>query len=204
MDKLGAHSRVIAIAANTTAQVFTVPIDRDDPKTWMVEARNAIDGNNPEIILTVEHTSPSGVVLTNVTQIGPRESVQLYATGAINITAFATAATTLEISITAIGGGHIAVPPFRFQTTPGAAAFLSCSPNNGYGPPGLRWFTIYSNNNFDVEFRTQGGGVVWQSLGILAAQPIGPLILPPGLRLLAKGNAVGATITTVWTQRQGS
>jgi hypothetical protein len=204
MDKLGNHSRSIAIAANSTVQVFTVPIDRDAPYTWMIQATNVVDGNAPVITLTVDHTSPSGVLLPILTQIGPRESVQLYATGTINITAFANAATTLEISVTAIGGGQIPIPPLTFTSSPGAVAFLACSANNGYAPPGRRYFTVYGSQDFDMEFRTAGGGVVFTSPANNSAAPSGPAILPPGLRLLAKGNAVAAVISTVWTQKLGS
>jgi len=209
MQHFGAHSRVLNLTQNIPIEVFSVNPSRDDATTWLIEATNTVNGTAPVITLQINEGGPSGFNLPSTTEIGPGESVQVYVSGSVTITALTTAGPPagqtigLGISITAIGGGPIPLPPSRFTITPNAVVFLSCSDNNGYAPSGTRYFTIFSTVDYDIQFRTQGGGVVFSSNAILAAQPIGPLILPPGLRLLAKGNAVGGTINIAWTQQAG-
>lgn len=203
-DKLGQHSRTLALAPNVAQHVFSVVSDRDTPTTWMINATNRLVGITPSIILTVDHTGPSGVTLPIQTEIGPSESVQLFVTGAVNVTAIASAATTLEISITAIGGGQIPIPPERFTVNTNAAAWVGLSASQGLAPPGRRWAHVVADGAFDLEIRDGTGAVMWTVAAVGAHLPrmSGPIILPPGYHLRGKGNGGVVNITTTWTQRR--
>jgi len=202
-QSLGQQSRILALAPGIQSHVLSIAPDRNTPTTWLIQATNAVDGNAPLIALTINQTGPSGVLVPILTQIGPRESVQLYATGAVNIVAIALLATTLEISVTAIGGGLIPVPPITHTANPGFVAYVAASGNSGYAPPGRRYFTMYGSQDFDMQFIDTAGAVVFDSPGNVAPAPAGPTILPPGVRLMVKGNVAAATISTVWTQSRG-
>ena len=203
-DTIGQHSRVLTLVAGVSQLVFAVTPNRDAPVTWLFTATNQIDGNTPIIQLTVNETGPSGVTIPVTTEIGPRESVQIYITGAVNITAAAAGNTSIAIQATAIGGGGgaIPVPPVRFTDTVNAVNWTNLSLNSGYAPPGLRWFTVYSLVDFDLQFRTAGGGALYNCLACVGNTPFGPHILPPGLKLIGKGNLLASTLTAVWTQRR--
>jgi len=170
----------------------------------MINATNAVDGTLPTITLNVTYTGPTGVTMPIVTEIGARESVQLYVTGSVNITAISNANTTLEISITATGGGHVSIPPQRHTAAAGAVAFVPLSPNNGYAPPGRRWWSVYSDGpNFDLQILNSAGVVVFGSAPIPGTTVVGPFPLPPGTRLTGKGSVAAVNLTTVWTQTRG-
>lgn len=202
MDKLGSHSRAIALAANVNVQVFAVESNRDSPVTWMITATNRIDGVTPTILLTADHTGPSGVNLPIQTELAPRESVQMFLTGSVTVNAIAIGNTILEISITAVGGTQIAIPPERFTVATGAAAWAGLSQNFGCAPPGRRWFTVYADAAFDLRILDPAGNVLWTVAAISTTLPrfSGTLILPPAFHLQGKGNAAAVNITTVWTQ----
>lgn len=201
MINLGAHSRAIPLLANIPAQVLTIAEDRNDATTYLVNVLNSVDGIAPFISLTGNYTGPSGTVTPILTQLGTREQVQFYVTGSFNLIALASAPTVVEVSVTATGGGFLTMPAISFFLNAGFAAFVPMSGNNGYCPPGRRFFTVFGDVPHDIQFVNELGVVMYQNLNILAHLRFGPVILPPGLRLQGKGNAAAATITTVWTQR---
>ena len=199
-DRFGQNSRQFALVANAPTPVIQIPKNRDVAVTWLVTATNANDGTAAVITVDANYYSAYGTDTIISTEIGPRESVQFYVPSGVNIVATSGINANFQISIAATGGGYVHMPPLRFQTTPGAVAYLSLSANNGYAPPERRWITVYSDVNFDLQIRGSGGGIRWTGAAIAAAQPIGPIILPPGCRILGKGNVANAVLTCVWTQ----
>jgi len=201
MIDLGSHSRSIPLLANIQSQILTIAEDRNDATTYLVSVLNAVDGIAPFVSLTGDYTGPSGSTTPILTQLGTREQVQFYVTGSFNLLALASLATTIEVSVTATGGGFLAVPPISHFLNAGFAAFVGMSGNNGYAPPGRRWWTVFCDVTHDIQLVNELGVVMFQSLAMIPAAPTGPMILPPGLRLQGKGNVANARITTVWSQR---